>query len=135
MNGLIVDPETSARLARIPQARTKPELIVRRELHRLGKRFRVHNKDLPGNPDIANRAQRWVIFVHGCFWHHHLGCKRATIPKRNREFWLSKFAANRERDQRSEKALEQVGFQVITIWECEAEDDASIPVILSKLVT
>lgn len=135
MNGLIVDPETAARLARIPQARTKPELIVRRELHRLGKRFRVHNRDLPGNPDIANRSKRWAIFVHGCFWHHHPGCKRATIPKRNREFWLSKFAANRERDRRSEKALEQRGFQVITIWECETEDDVSIPVILSKLVT
>ena len=92
-SGLIVDPETSARLARIPQKQTKPELIVRRELHRAGKRFRVKNRDLPGNPDIANRNRRWAIFVHGCFWHHHKGCYRATVPKRNREFWVSKFVA------------------------------------------
>ncbi len=132
--GLIVDPETSARLALIPQRRTKPELIVRRELHRLGKRFRVHNRDLPGNPDIANRKQRWAIFVHGCFWHHHEGCKRATVPKRNREFWLSKFAANQERDRRSEEALKKVGFHAITIWECEAEDDVKLGAILSRLM-
>jgi DNA mismatch endonuclease (patch repair protein) len=132
--GLILDPETSARLALIPQRRTKPEQIVRSELHRRGKRFRVnHNRDLPGNPDVANRTARWAIFVHGCFWHHHDGCKRATIPKRNREFWLSKFAANRERDRRSEEALRQAGFQVITIWECEAEDKAKLDVILSWL--
>ena len=118
--GLIVDPETSARLALIPQRRTKPELLVRRELHRLGKRFRVHNRDLPGNPDVANRRRRWAIFVHGCFWHRH-GCKASTTPARNREFWEAKFERNVARDRRSIQALEAAGFEVIVIWECQTK--------------
>jgi DNA mismatch endonuclease, patch repair protein len=117
--GLVVDPETSARLARIRQAKTKPEILVRRELHRLGKRYRVHNRDLPGNPDIANRTQRWAIFVHGCFWHHHTACYRATVPKRNRAFWISKFVANRQRDAKAVRALRGLGYRVILVWECE----------------
>lgn len=131
--GLVVDPETSARLARIRQARTKPEILVRRELHRSGIRYRVRNRDLPGNPDIANRKRRWAIFVHGCFWHHHEGCKRATIPKRNREFWLSKFSTNRQRDQRAASALVERGFHVITLWECEAENPNTLRRILSQV--
>ena len=132
--GLVVDPETSARLALIPQRRTKPELLVRRELHRCGKRFRVHNRDLPGSPDVANRRRRWAIFVHGCFWHHHEGCKRATVPKRNRAFWLEKFTANRERDRRCEDALKEAGFRVVTIWECQAEHQEQLRMILSRLL-
>jgi DNA mismatch endonuclease (patch repair protein) len=107
--------------------------LVRQELHRLGKRYRVRNRDLPGNPDIANRTQRWVIFVHGCFWHHHEGCKRATIPKRNREFWLGKFVANQQRDRRATAALVERGFHVITLWECEAENPEALRRILSQV--
>jgi DNA mismatch endonuclease (patch repair protein) len=121
-------------LARIPQRRTKPELLVRRELHRFGKRFRVHNRDLPGSPDIANRSGRWAVFVHGCFWHHHEGCKRATVPKRNRAFWIEKFGANRERDRRSADSLKEGGFRVVTIWECQAEDEGQLRAILAPLL-
>lgn len=133
MAELIVDPETSARLGRIRQQRTRPEILVRRSLHRMGIRFRVGNRDLPGSPDLANRRRRWAIFVHGCFWHHHEGCRRATVPKRNRAFWLEKFAANQARDGRAVAALEAAGFCVLTIWECEAEDEGRLRAALARL--
>jgi DNA mismatch endonuclease, patch repair protein len=85
----------------------------------MGHRFRVHNRGLPGSPDIANRSRKWVVFVHGCFWHRHAGCSRATTPRRNRDFWLAKFDANLARDERSVKALRLRGWKVVTIWECE----------------
>lgn len=116
---LITDPETSARLGRIPQRDTEPELAVRRILYALGHRFRVKNRDLPGSPDIANRSRRWAVFVHGCFWHAHAGCPKATTPKRNREFWEAKLAANRARDERVVAELRAAGWRVETIWECE----------------
>src|SRR5213594_720187 len=106
---LLVDPETSARLARIRQKDTAAEQAVRRVLHELGLRFRVRNRDLPGAPDAANRARRWAVFVHGCFWHAHAGCYRATVPKRNREFWVAKFADNRARDRRVTRELRRRG--------------------------
>jgi DNA mismatch endonuclease, patch repair protein len=106
---------------------------VRRELHRMGCRFRVHNRDLPGTPDIANRSRRWAIFVHGCFWHHHEGCKRATVPKRNRTFWLAKFRSNRDRDRRAEETLRRAGFLTITIWECDAESSIRLQEILLQV--
>ena len=117
---LRTDPQTSARLGRIRQHGTKPELAVRRVLYDLGLRYRVNNRDLPGSPDVANRKKKWAVFVHGCFWHAHEGCAKATVPKRNREFWLEKFQANRERDARAVGLLEQRGYRVITVWECEA---------------
>lgn len=92
---------------------------MRRIVHRLGHRFRVKNRDLPGSPDIANRARKWGIFVHGCFWHRHRGCPRTTTPKRNRQFWLNKFAANQKRDRRAVLALRAAGFTPVTVWECE----------------
>ena len=119
---LQVDPETSARLGRIRQKDTAAEQAVRRVLHDLGLRFRIRNRDLPGAPDAANRARRWAVFVHGCFWHSHAGCYRATVPKRNREFWLEKFAANRARDLRVARELRRRGFHVTVVWECELDD-------------
>ena len=119
--GLITDPKTSARLGRIRQRDTSAELIVRRALRAIGHQFRVKNRDLPGSPDIANRTKRWAIFVHGCFWHRHSGCSRATMPKRNREFWLSKFETNRARDRRVVIDLRALGFRTLTVWECEVE--------------
>ncbi|MBK7831962.1 MAG: DNA mismatch endonuclease Vsr [Gemmatimonadetes bacterium] len=116
---LVTDPETSKRLSRIPQRDTGPEVVVRRLLHALGLRFRVRNRDLPGSPDIANRTRRWAVFVHGCFWHAHTGCPKATTPKRNREFWEAKLAANRARDQRAVAQLRDAGWRVETVWECE----------------
>ena len=114
------DSETSDRLSRVRRASTRPERLVRGALRSLGHTYRLNNRDLPGAPDIANRKRRWVIFVHGCFWHRHVGCRRTTTPKRNRRFWLEKFRANVERDQRVAQTLEEMGFKVLVIWECEA---------------
>jgi len=129
---LVTDPETSRRLGRTRQKHTQPEVEVRRLLHELGHRFRVENRDLPGSPDIANRARCWAIFVHGCFWHHHEGCSRATTPKRNRAFWEAKFEANRERDRRVAAALRRGGFSVITVWECETARPEALARRLSR---
>jgi DNA mismatch endonuclease, patch repair protein len=118
---LIVDEATSRRMAGIRQKHTTPELTVRRALTRLGLRYRVDNRDLTGSPDVANRFRRWVVFVHGCYWHRHTGCARTTTPSRNREFWVSKFDANVERDARSVRALSAQGFTIAVVWECETE--------------
>ena len=122
LNKLDVDVETSARLARIPQRNTSIERSVRRYLYQQGLRFRISNRDLPGSPDIANRSRRWSVFVHGCFWHHHEGCNRATIPKRNREFWREKFEANRLRDKEAIQQLRRLGFLCVIVWECEVKN-------------
>lgn len=118
---LITDPETSARLARVRQHSTSAERKVRGAIHGLGIRYRIHNRDLPGSPDLANRARGWAVFVHGCFWHRHRGCPRATTPKRNRMFWEAKFEANRARDRKKARELRTLGFRVLTVWECESE--------------
>ncbi|MFO7566278.1 MAG: DNA mismatch endonuclease Vsr [Enhygromyxa sp.] len=117
-----VDEETSARMAGVRQKDTKPEQIVRRIVTRLGHRYRLQNKELPGRPDLANRSKKWVIFVHGCFWHRHPGCRLATTPKRNAEFWQAKFDRNVARDQRAVEDLEALGYTVMTIWECETRN-------------
>jgi DNA mismatch endonuclease, patch repair protein len=103
----------------IRQSGTEPELALRRLLWRAGIRFRCSNRDLPGTPDIANRAGKWVIFVHGCFWHGHRGCRAATVPKRNRRFWLEKIEDNKRRDMRKARALRKLGYAVATVWECK----------------
>ena len=120
--GFLVDEKTSDRMGRIRQRDTKPELVVRKVLYALGHRFRCRNRDLPGSPDIANRKKQWVVFVNGCFWHHHDGCKLATIPKRNRELWIQKFKRNRERDEEVTDALRASGYRVIVVWQCETGD-------------
>jgi DNA mismatch endonuclease (patch repair protein) len=118
---LEVDPITSARMAGVRQKATVPELAVRRVAYAAGLRFRTRNKDLPGSPDIANRTARWAVFVHGCFWHRHAGCAKATTPKRNLEFWAAKFSANEGRDQRVQEALVGLGYDVLVVWECDVE--------------
>jgi len=115
-------PETSERLAKQKQKDTKPELLVRRIVHELGHRFRVLNRDLPGSPDLANRKRGWAVFVHGCYWHGHVGCSRATVPKSNREWWVAKFEDNRRRDLRKADQLRALGFRVLVVWECELND-------------
>ena len=118
---LDTDAVTSARMKRIRRSSTAPELMLRRWLAERGLRFRVKNGDLPGTPDIANRAKRWAIFVHGCFWHGHEGCTKATIPKRNTDFWIEKIAANKRRDAVKEAQLRAAGFDVHVLWQCEVE--------------
>lgn len=132
--GLVLDAATSRRLAKIRQKNTSAELLVRQLLHRLGRRFRVGGRGLPGSPDVVNRSKRWAVFVHGCFWHAHPGCPRATIPKRNGEFWAAKFAANKKRDRAAVVALRRLGYTVTTVWECEAElRPRAVAAKLSKL--
>lgn len=100
---------------------TKPELVVRRLLHSMGYRFRLHAKDLPGKPDLFFRSRRKVIFIHGCFWHQHNapGCPIARKPASNTEFWQAKFERNKDRDERNLKALAEQGWTSLTIWECD----------------
>ena len=112
----------SQRMGRVRQSGTTPELRVRQVCSSLGMRYRTRNRDLPGSPDLANRSRQWAIFVHGCYWHRHQGCSRATTPKSNREFWLAKFARNCERDRQSYSALETKGYAVLVVWECETEN-------------
>ncbi len=101
---------------------TKPEIAVRRLLHAMGYRFRLHRRDLPGTPDIVFPSRHKVIQVHGCFWHQHEGCRRATLPATRRDFWLPKLARNKERDKESETRLRALGWEVETVWECQLRD-------------
>jgi DNA mismatch endonuclease (patch repair protein) len=118
----ITEAQRSQLMARIRRADTKPELIVRRMLHRLGYRFRVHLKGVPGRPDLAFTRRRKIIQVHGCFWHAHEGCPWARIPTTRAEFWSAKFERNRERDRRLEEAAAQAGWLSLVVWECELKD-------------
>lgn len=124
--GLDVDEATSQRLSKQKQKNTTPELQVRQILRDLGHHYRVENRELPGSPDVANRSRGWAVFVHGCYWHHHEGCDRATVPKRNRKFWMEKFRRNRARDREAIEALEELGMDVVVVWECELETDLDI---------
>ncbi len=109
-------------MSRIRSDNTKPELIVRSLLHRMGYRFRLHQKNLPGKPDIVLPKHKTVIFVHGCFWHRHENCKYAYIPKSRRGFWTNKFKTNIERDKKVNQQLKDLGWKVNIIWECELSD-------------
>lgn len=130
---VVSDVATSARMGGIRQQHTAPELAVRGLLAALGLRYRVNNRDLPGSPDVANRARSWAVFVHGCYWHRHEGCKRATTPKRNRAFWEAKFAANVARDARAANELAALGYHVVTVWECETSSEATLREKLAPL--
>lgn len=109
----------SRNMAAIRGKDTLPELNVRRMLHGLGLRFRLHRRDLPGRPDIVLPRHRTVVFVHGCFWHRHEGCRYTTTPKTRLAFWQAKFDANVARDHRNRVALEEMGWRVLVMWECE----------------
>lgn len=106
-------------MAGIRQKGTRIESLVASVLRDFGLRYRKNVKQLPGSPDFANRSGRWAIFVNGCFWHHHTGCRKATIPKSNTVFWKEKFAENQRRDARAIRALRREGYRVVTIWECQ----------------
>jgi DNA mismatch endonuclease (patch repair protein) len=113
-------------MGRIRSGNTKPELAVRSLLHRMGYRFRLHRKDLPGKPDIILPKYKTVVFVHGCFWHRHMSCQYAYAPKSRVKFWEEKFKSNIERDNRNQAELEAIGWKVIVIWECELSDTESV---------
>lgn len=116
--------DRSRLMGRVRQAKTAPEEAVAAWLRANGLFYRRNVQRLPGRPDFANQRARFAIFVHGCFWHRHPGCRRATTPRRNRAFWLEKFAANVARDASRASELEEAGFRTITVWECETEDPA-----------
>ncbi len=119
-------PERSALMARIASTDTKPELAVRRLLHALGYRYRLHRKDLPGTPDICFVGRRKAIFVHGCFWHRHEGCRRATTPATRRSYWEEKFRSNVVRDRRNLADLGDMDWDSLVVWECETADVATL---------
>ena len=105
-------------MGRVRAVNTKPELAVRSLLHALGYRFRLHRKDLPGTPDIVLPARSAVIFVHGCLWHGHSGCKAAARPTSNQEYWNRKIDGNIARDKRNKAELRRLGWRVLVVWEC-----------------
>lgn len=118
-------------MSKIRSKDTKPELFVRKSLHALGYRYRLHVKYLPGKPDIVLQRYKTVIFVHGCFWHQHPDCNKATLPKTNQESWKHKLNLNVERDKITSQDLKADGWRIITLWECEIEKD--LPRIISQV--
>lgn len=113
----------SYNMSRIRSKDTKPEILVRTYLFSRGLRFRKNDKRYPGSPDIVLPKYKTIVFVHGCFWHLHEGCKYAVMPKSNVDFWKNKLYRNKERDESNQKELEKMGWTVITVWECELKKD------------
>ena len=121
-------------MSRIKGKDTTTELRVRSVLHRMGYRFRLHRNDLPGKPDIVLAKYNQIIFVHGCYWHRHEGCKLAYTPKSRVDFWKVKFAENVERDRRNIIALEEAGWKIGIIWECETLSEETLSKTISKII-
>ncbi|QXI26419.1 very short patch repair endonuclease [Pseudomonas vanderleydeniana] len=119
MTDILSPAERSKRMSRIRSKDTRPELVLRKILHGLGLRYRLHSIRLPGKPDLIFPRYNVVVFVHGCFWHRHAECNIATTPKSNTPFWLEKFEKNVERDIRVRSQLENLGWRVFVVWECE----------------
>ena len=122
-------------MSRIKNRDTTPERVVRSVLHRMGFRFRLHGRKLPGRPDVVLPRHRTVVLVHGCFWHRHARCRFAYTPKSNLPFWLRKFEENVARDRRAAKALHAHGWKVITVWECQTGDIDQLTRILARALT
>jgi len=132
----LTQTKRSWNMSRIRSGNTKPEKIIRSTLHGMGYRFRLHKQNLPGKPDIVLPKYKTVIFVHGCFWHRHPGCKNATTPKTNAEFWQKKFLENVARDCLKKIDLEGLGWHVVIVWECETEKStAELIAILQERVS
>jgi DNA mismatch endonuclease (patch repair protein) len=132
----IVSPEVRSRMMSAIRSRnTKPELAVRRFFHGRGLRFRLHAKNLPGRPDVVLPKYRAVVFVHGCFWHRHTGCRFSYNPKSRRAFWRKKFLDNIQRDRRRRVELEELGWKVLTIWECETSDENTLEELVIEIRT
>ena len=124
--------ERSEIMRAVKSKNTSPEKRVRSVAHRLGLRFRLHRKDLPGSPDLLFPKRKVALFVHGCFWHRHENCPRATTPKTNADYWNEKFRRNVERDGETRRKLEKGGWKVLVIWECETKNQESIRAFLLR---
>jgi DNA mismatch endonuclease (patch repair protein) len=121
-------------MSRVGGKNTTPEIRVRRAAHALGLRFRLHRSDLPGTPDLVFPKRRVALFVHGCFWHRHPGCRKASIPTTRKEYWAEKFRTNVARDIRRTGELEALGWRVVVVWECETKNEVGLERILRKKV-
>jgi DNA mismatch endonuclease (patch repair protein) len=135
MADILSSADRSERMSRIRGQNTRPELAIRRELHRAGLRYRLHVTNLPGSPDIVFPRYRAVVFVHGCFWHRHAKCSAATIPKGNANFWRDKFEANKRRDRRVQRLLRQQGWRVFVVWQCRLSSKVKAERTATNLVT
>lgn len=130
----LTSAQRSAHMARIRATDTAPEMVVRHAAHALGLRFRLHRRDLPGSPDLIFPSRRRALFVHGCYWHRHPGCRLAYSPKSNIEFWQAKFDRNVARDAQAMAALQAAGWKADVIWECETRRPETIPDRLRALL-
>ena len=126
--------QRSALMARIRGKNTKPEMMVRRMAHGMGYRYRLHKKSLPGTPDLVFASRKKVIFVNGCFWHRHAGCQLAATPKTRVDFWMKKLDRNVQRDKDAIRQLEQTGWQVLVIWECETRSPEGLDEKLAEFL-
>lgn len=135
MADFLTPTQRSERMSRIRGKDSQPELSLRRVLHRIGLRYRLHVSGLPGKPDLVFPRHKAVVFVHGCFWHRHSGCKIATTPKSNTSFWLEKFEKNMSRDTRVAATLRELGWRVFVIWECELGSAAKAKVTGERLAS
>lgn len=118
--------QRSENMRRIKAAHTKPEMLVRRMVHAMGYRYRLHRKDLPGKPDLIFGPKRKAIFVHGCFWHQHSGCKAGRLPNSNAGYWHEKLRRNVERDAKVQADLKERGWDILTLWDCEINDGEAL---------
>ena len=114
--------QRSSIMSKIKSKDTKPEIVVRKHLHALGYRFRLHDKKLPGKPDIVMKKYKTAIQVRGCFWHQH-GCKYSNVPKSNKTYWIPKLKQNKKRDRLNDKKLKKLGWKIIVIWECKLQNE------------
>jgi DNA mismatch endonuclease (patch repair protein) len=132
----ITSQQRSANMQRIKSKGMKPEVRVRRFVHRLGYRFRLHSTDLPGTPDLVFPGRKKVIFVHGCFWHQHPDpdCRAAHMPQSNTDYWLPKLARTKTRDFQTEQQLASLGWSVLVVWECRLHDDAALAYQLRRFL-
>ncbi len=121
-------------MGRVKSENTRPEIRVRRRLHALGYRFRLHRKDLPGKPDLTLPKHKTVIFVHGCFWHGHPGCKHAALPASNHEYWQAKIGRNAARDRKNQQLLAEQGWRVLVLWECRMRTAEALDGELRRLI-
>jgi DNA mismatch endonuclease (patch repair protein) len=134
MGQLSVSQRRSALMATIPSRNTRPELLVRRVLHRMGYRFRIHQRSLPGTPDIVLRRYQAVILIHGCFWHQHRDCPEGRLPRARTTYWWPKLARNVEKDEAAISALNAAGWRVLVIWACEVRNLEALEERLRKFL-
>lgn len=126
MTDTLTPRERSERMSRVRSTDTKPEMRVRRLVHGLGYRYRLHVRELPGTPDLVFPSRRAVIFVHGCFWHRHENCALARLPKSRLDFWRKKLESNTTRDAAQQERLRELGWRVLVVWECQLGDTAKL---------